>query len=377
MIKQHFGASLSMLMGFCLADAVTAPVWAQSPLAAKSFAGLHLAVSVQGRVTVQRPDWSGQVPVVFGTYLRIGDLLRVEESSQTKVVCSDLTLRDLPVGIVGVPCAGVQPLLRSANGSLINPTRRSGNDASFPVVLSPRKTKLLSLHPLLRWTPVDGASSYYITVRGPNLDWTAKVGSLTKLRYPDSAPELKAGLDYKLIVETGGHSSASEPGLGLGFSVLGNDERKAVAREQRKIEDLGLPSGPAQFLRAHVYVAHGLNSEAIQQLEDVSKSFQVAAIFRVLGDLYLVAGLTRQAEAAYTSFLNLSGNESDIEGEMLAHLSLGRIYAALGNRKLASQHLEASLVSAKRIGDRQTADRAEGLLGELKEQESSGVGSKP
>jgi hypothetical protein len=204
-------------------------------------------------------------------------------------------------------------------------------------------------------------------VRGPNLLWTQDVGPVTTLHYPERAPELKAGVAYKLIVETNGHSSSNEPGLGLGFSVLSDDERKAVSREQRKVEGLGLPSGPAKFLTAHLYAANGLNSEAIELLEDASRNFQVSAVYQALGDLYVAAGLTRPAEAAYINSLSLSQTEGDQEGEMLANLALGGIYGALGNKKLACQHLETGRSLAGKVGDRRTAGRAESLLAELKD----------
>lgn len=327
---------------------------------------LHLAVFVRGPVVVKRPGWSGYAPVVFGTYLRLGDLLRLEESSQAKVVCSDLTLHDVPAGIVGVPCLASRPLLRRPGGGLINPTRGWEGYGSFPVVLSPRKTKLLSLHPLLQWMPVEGVAEYRITVRGPDLVWSAYVGSVTKFLYPENAPELKPGVDYKLIVQTSGQSSAAEPGLGLGFSVLPLEERKAVGKQEKMIEDLGLPGGPTQFLIAYLYAAYELNAEAIQRLEDISQTFQAPAVARLLGDLYLTVGLMRRAEASYLNSLNLSKNDDD-EGRMLADMSLARIYEeALGNPKQAIQHLDAALTVANRIGDKQTASQAEKRLSELK-----------
>jgi len=330
---------------------------------------LHLAVFVQGPVTVKRPGWSGYAPVTFGTYLKLGDLLRLDESSQAKVVCSDLTLHDVTSGVAGVPCLASQPLLRRPNGSLINPTRGWEGYGSLPLVLSPRKTKVISLHPLLQWTPVEGASSYRIIVRGPNLVWSANVGAVTKFVYPESAPELKPGTDYKLIVEAGGQSSAAEPGLGLGFSLLPSDEEKAVAEEERKIEDLGLPAGPTQFLIAHLYAAHGLNADAIQRLEEISPTFHAPAVARLLGDLYLSVGLTRRAEASYMNSLNLSKNDDDDEGRMSAHMSLARIYEeALGNTKEAIQHVDACLALANKIGDKETARQAEKKLAELTKQ---------
>jgi len=328
--------------------------------------GLHLAVFVQGPVGVKRPGWSSYAPVVFGTYLRLGDLLRRDESSQAKVVCSDLTLRDVPAGIVGVPCVAARPLLRRPEGSLINAPRGWESHGLFPLVLSPRKTRVLTPRPVLQWTPVDGVADYRITVRGPNLVWSADAGSVTKFLYPANAPELKPGVDYKLIVESDGQSSTREPGLGLGFSILRPDEAKAVAKEESRIVDLGLPTGPTQFLIAHLYAGYGLKAEAIQRLEDLSQAFHAPAVARLLGDLYLAVGLTRRAEASYLSSLNLSKNDDD-EGRMLADMSLARIYEeALGNTKQAIQHLDAALAVANRIGDKQTAGEAEKKLTELK-----------
>jgi hypothetical protein len=100
-----------------------------------------------------------------------------------------------------------------------------------------------------------------------------------------------------------------------------------------------------------------VNAEAIQLLENAS--FNVAAVARLLGDLYLKVGLTRQAEARYLNSLDLSRNEKDVEGEMLAHLALARIYGeAWGNKESAGRHLDAAVELATSVGDEQTADQA-------------------
>src|SRR6266699_1552954 len=122
-------------------------------LSAEKYSGetVNLAVFIEGQVSVKRKGWTNYAPVVFGTSLRIGDLLHLDESSRAKVVCSDLTLRDISPGIVGVPCEGTKPVLRRPDGSMINATRSGPSDGSFPVVLSPRMTKLLSPCPVHRW----------------------------------------------------------------------------------------------------------------------------------------------------------------------------------------------------------------------------------
>lgn len=337
--------------------------------------GVNLAVFIEGQVSVKRKGWTGYAPVVFGTSLRRGDLLRLGDSSQAKVVCSDLTLHDVSPGIVGVPCEGTQPLLRRPDGSMINATRSWPSDGSFPQVLSPRMTKLLSPLPVLRWTAVKGTTDYHVIVRGMNFSWSQVYPGVSsgaaEVMYPVTAPKLEVGADYKLIVETSGpnsRSSSEEPGIGLGFSMLGSKERKTVLEEGRQIENLGLPVGPTQFLIAHLYATHGLNAEAIQRLERISNTFKVAAVVRLLGDLYLTIGLPRQAESNYLNSLSLSEDGKDEEGEMLVHLALARIYGqALGNVESASKHLNAALELAGKLGDDYTTTEVGKRLAELRQ----------
>jgi len=330
---------------------------------------VNLVVFVEGQVDIKRKGWTNYVPVVFGTRLRQGDLVHLEAPSRAKVVCSDLTLHDISAGTFGIPCVTAQPLLHGADGSLINATRSWPSDGSFPIVLSPRRTKLLSPHPLLRWTAVAGADGYSVVVRGPDFYWGSQVRSATEVAYPEGAPKLEAGVDYKLIVQTGGRSSADEPGLGLGFAVLGSKERKAVQEGQHKIQSLGLTDESTQFLIAHLYATHGLKAEAIQRLEALSQTFKADAVTQFLGALYIDLGLTRQAEMHYLNSLELSKSEKDEEGEMRVHLALASIYGeALGNQKLAIEHLDATLALAKKIGDDQTVSEAEEKLAEFKKE---------
>jgi tetratricopeptide (TPR) repeat protein len=226
---------------------------------------------------------------------------------------------------------------------------------------------LLSPHPLLRWAAVAGADGYSVFIRGPDFYWGSQVRSATEVAYPEGAPELEAGVDYKLIVQTGSRSSADEPGLGLGFAILGSKERKAVQEQQRKIQSLGLPDEPTQYLVAHLYSTHELKAEAIQRLEALSQTFKADAVAQFLGSLYIDIGLTRQAEAYYLNSLELSKSEKDEEGEMRVHLALASIYReALGNQKLAIEHLEIALALAQKMGDDQTARQVREQLAELK-----------
>jgi hypothetical protein len=328
---------------------------------------LNLIVQIDGQLKVKRPGWTAYAPVAFGTGLHAGDLLSLGESSRAKVACSDLTLHDVPAGNGGVPCSVSRGVIVWPGGGLINATRGWPSDGSFPVVLSPRKTKLISAHPTLRWTSVKGATAYRVTVRSENLSWSTVVTSATEVVYPEKAPRLEAEVDYKLIVETSDGRSSEEPGLGLGFSMVSSNEKKIVLQEQKQIEKWQLPDGPTQFLVAHLYADHGLHAEAIERLEIVSQTFKAAAVKRLLGDLYMDVGLARQAEADYLNSLDQSKAENDDEGKMLLHKALAYIYGqVLGNKEMAGHHLNATLDVARKLGDDQTASQAGKQLAELK-----------
>jgi hypothetical protein len=185
--------------------------------------------------------------------------------------------------------------------------------------------------------------------------------------YPQTAPKLEVGVAYKLLVAANNGPHYDEPGLGLGFSLLSSDEKKAVLREQKQIENLALPAGPTQFLIAHLYAAHALYAEAIERLEGISQEFNMASLRTLMGDLHMDIGLPRQAEADYLASLDLSKAENDDEGQMLLHQVLASIYErTFGNKEMASQHLNAMLNLARRLGDHSATNQAGNKLAELK-----------
>jgi hypothetical protein len=328
----------------------------------------NLVVLVQGHAAIKRKNWTAFAPLTFGTNLQPGDLLRLDQTSAAKVVCADLKLYDLGAGMIGTPCTSSQEILRRPDGSLLRPTRGVPGEGLFPIILSPRLTKLLSDRPLLRWTEIKNASTYHVLVRGTELVWTANVQSKTQILYPENAQKLEAGQNYKLIVVIdAGRTSEMESAPGLGFSVLSSKERKIVEQEQKQLERLGLGEGPTQYLIAHLYASHGLNAEAIQHLEAVAEKFQVPATERTLGDLYMTVELPRQAESHYLKSIELSQKEQDDEGQLHCRLALATIYwKFLGNNQAAAEHLKAAIAIAGKVGDDTTIDRARKQLSEMK-----------
>jgi len=336
----------------------------------------NVVVAIQGRLSLKRYGWTNYVPIAFGTWLQEGDLLDLGESSSAKVVCSDLSLHDVRMGIGAIPCSPSRPVLRRQDGSLIHATRDWPDDGA-PIVLSPRKTRLLSPYPTLRWTEVKGAHTYHVYIRGLKFGLAGADTTATSFDYSAKDPTLEPGVDYKLIVAADGQAPSDEPGPDLGFSIVEPMEKALILQEEHQVESLKLPDGPTQFLVAYLYSTHRLYAEAIDRLEMVFPTFNVAAGKRLQADLYMKIGLPRQAESDYLVSLDLSRIENDKEGQMLDHKALSYVYELIGNRKASSQQLLETLDLARSLGDDFTARQAETRLAEIKAAAVRHTASKP
>lgn len=313
---------------------------------------LHVLIAVQGEVTVKRKGWITSAPAGFGTILRRGDLVRLAAAAQATVACADLSIHDLAAGrLSGVPCPGVRPAILVYERSLINPTRSEASD-DIPIVISPRRTKLLSLRPVLRWAPMPGVTRFKVAVRGPGVDWTLEVNGATSTQYAPDAPALVPGATYKVSVTAGGHSSdeLSEPGLG--FTLLSMDAAQEVRVEAERIRGLGLASEGAQLLTAHLYASRGLKAESIEQFETLAKSRPVSRVLQELGILYQAVGINRSAEEHYLQAAKSSRDAGYVEGQALALQALGLLYReAFGLPNDATRAYREALALFEKLGD--------------------------
>lgn len=324
--------------------------------------GLHLMVAVQGKVSVKRKGWRVYAPAGFGTVLRLGDLLSLEGASRATVACADLTVHEMPAGLSGVPCPATRPALLVYEGSLLNPTRADVPD-EIPVVVSPRRTKLLARRPRLRWEPMVGVAEFEVSVRGPGVDWSAVVRSATEVAYPENAPALQPGAVYKVSVVAGGRSSDEASAPGLGFTLLSPEEARAVSAERERIQQLRLASAATKLLTAHLYASRGLKAEAIEQLEDLTKDVKAPAVLQALGAFDQEAGLYRLAEKRYLDASRRSQDAGEIEGQALAQQALGSLYHdAFGDESAAARSLHEALALFQRLGDADAIHHIEELL---------------
>jgi hypothetical protein len=355
------GLLLSLALAGCAPAAIPSPAAGQPPGGAQP---LHTLVDLQGQLSLKREGWRDFAPALFGASLRQGDLLRLEGAGQASVACADLSLVLVQPGIGAVPCKAGKPILTYA-GSLVNPTRWDASD-EFPMIISPRKTRLLNPRPTLRWSAPAGAQDYKVTVHGAGLTWSTTVKSANEVAYPADAPALAAGASYKLTVTAGERSSDEEASPGLGFTMLSAEEARAVRDAEAKIHGMNLPAASAQFLLANLYASYDLNAEAIELLEALAQSASEPAIPRALGDLYLKVGLNRLAEARYLAGLGLAQRAGDIEGQAWMQSRLGLIYQALSLPADARQRIQNALELYQKLGEAETVRELQGRLDSLK-----------
>jgi hypothetical protein len=325
--------------------------------------GANILVAVEGNLSVKRQGWSAYAPALFGMALNASDLLRLDGPAQATIACADLTVVKAAGGVSNVPCKVSKPLLVYDGSIIIAP--RPVIPLAIPIVISPRKTKLLDPHPVLRWSSVQDATAYTIGVRGSGLSWTTMVTAAATVTYPQSAPALQPGATYKLTVSTAARSSDEESAAGLGFTMLKPEEAQVVRDGETRIRSLRLSDAATRLLIASLYAGLGLTAEAIEQLESLFTSTKEPAVARLLGSLYLGQGLSRLAEDRYLQGLDLAQKANDIEGQAADSNALGMVYEALGNKDEAIRRAQQAIAWYQKLGDSRSVQDIQTRLASL------------
>lgn len=333
--------------------------------------GAHLLIVVQGPVNVKRAGRSEYAPGMFGMVLRRGDLLRLDGGAQAKVACADLTLADAASGTGSVPCNTSRAVIADpATGSRVS-AARSNIPSDIPIVISPRRTRLLSARPTLRWSPMPGVDNFEISVQKEDTVWSTEVAGQTQVVFPAS-PILTPGQTYKVVVQANGRSSEDKLIPDLGFTIARPDEVDDIRAAEAKIKAMGLPEGPMEYLIAVLYATRkpetrdNFNAEAIERLENLSASFKEPAVLRMLGDLYLKIGVLSLAEERYVQATELSKSLNDVEGQAEELQTLGMIYGLMGNKDEAMRHFEEAMALFLKLGDTTAVKAIETELTKLK-----------
>jgi hypothetical protein len=333
---------LSIQLVGCQTDESPSNVVAQAVLG-----NYHVVISVTGKVAVKRERWKEYAPALFGTLLQDGDLLKSETGAGGRIVCADLTLVSIPSGVGAVPCKS--PKHSPDNNTQVTP--RTGVRDDFPILLMPRKTKLLDQYPTIRWTPIGSAASYSVTILGPDFSWVSPdVISQTEIVYPQDAPVLVPGQIYKARIAAGARNSDEEGLPDLGFSILTSSEADETRARETQIRALDLDGLAKDFLVSRLYEKQGLYSEAILRLEPALNNAAAPAVVRGVGALYVKVDLGSLAEDYFRRSLQLSQEQNDLEGQALSAHELGKVYQSLGYKNTAMQYLNAAIAYYRKLG---------------------------
>jgi len=224
----------------------------------------------------------------------------------------------------------------------------------IPYILHPRRTRVLTPTPWLRWHDT-GAGSYTVMVRGGGQEWKQEGVTGSEMEYPADAPPLKPRVDYLLVVmdEDTGRSSTEDPCKGLGFGVLSDEERAAVEGRAAEIEALELDESTRQFVLATYYAGQELRSEALVLLDKLSGTMDTPAVHLWRGDLLREMALSDEAAMAYQIALDRAEALGDKESQAKAQVGLAR---TLTDKDKVKQHYEQAIALYEALGDKAQAE---------------------
>jgi hypothetical protein len=290
---------------------------------------IHLLVSVEGKVRLEREGWQQSIPVGMGTIVQATDLLDVQ-SGRAVILCADLNVM-VVTAHQRPPCSADVGVLDYQGARFSELVRAPRQD--IPYILYPRNTLVLDAHPLLRWHST-GAPSYHVTIQ-PDEEkpiWQAEVVG-DQVRYPDQAPALQPDVEYLLVVQdhATGKTSAADKDKGLGFTVVDDLRRQEIVQQRDRILALTALDQPIRQVALAMYYAggvpkmqRGLYGEAWLLLEQSVSSSDAPAIHRQIGDLLSAMKLPDEAVVAYTTALRQAGTLGDLETIAAAQAGLWR-----------------------------------------------------
>jgi hypothetical protein len=186
---------------------------------------------------------------------------------------------------------------RDENLTLVGATRASV-DPSQVLLLSPRNTRLLEAPMSFKWSKVESADAYFITVgvfegKGPEDRLWYNAVAETELKWPSDAPKFQAGKTYiwEVAAIKGDETLSSETAW---FSLLSKSQIQRVKDGERDIaNDKNIDS---ESIRHLLLAALYEDSELYVDTERELKSIQEVPehkdmVHLMLGDLYRKIGL--------------------------------------------------------------------------------------
>jgi hypothetical protein len=291
------------------------PAWAVDPLAVLC----EIRIG-RGAVWVQHAgtaDWMPPRPLLA---LHVGDQIRAEGDGQAVLIFTGggtqtVVLANSPYTVqaptaesgrenVGALVGRVTQFLLGQGKS---PTYRplAVRNPRQPVILSPRETKLLPGSVTFEWSGPDRLR-YTIRVRGPQgLLWEQAQLSRRPLSYPESAPNLRAGVPYTWELQTNGHPVQRAQFEFVPVSEAARVQETLVLLQPDTLQ--GYPANTVLLLRAGFFLREGLHQDARRELlAGIAANPNDPTLQQLLGYVYDRMGLKELAAEAFEAARVLS-----------------------------------------------------------------------
>lgn len=319
-IMKSFFSSVSIIIFFFLIGCSEISLKSNKPSVQQiSDEGLNFLIGSSGNgfVKIKRlsQDWDSFQTITWGTTIQRGDLIQPPSDGTVTILCADLTIKVINQE-GGNPCQSVEVELRWQDVLIVNPMTSS---PKTPYILSPRNTRILEDHPLLKWAD-SGGNSYTVSIITDGVSiWSITNIKGTEVRYPQDAPKLQPGIRYllEIIDETSGTSSGHEGIKGLGFELLTPEEILLVREKQEIIISLPVETEAHHFAKAVFYAGQGLYNEAQTELVNILV-LNEPQIWLWYGKILIAMKLNKEAQVAYLTAKDLAEEKNDIESQAQA-----------------------------------------------------------
>lgn len=300
-----------------------------------------------------------------GMALQVGDLIRPYLDAVVVVQCNSGSVRRVR------SLVGIGDICPDSVGARYSQTGRGEDD--FLLFLEDRfeyASQVLEGNPTFRWNQIEGVDTYQVQLwdcgqavfNCTSMVWESTVEG-TEVPYDDEA--LEPGHNYELRVSAADEPENDElenPISYLTLRRLNEDQIAAVQDSMAHLEDVELSAEAGAIALSRIYLdiaepdtlppeGVGLVLEAITELEAIAPDSSTPYIQRLLGDLYLQAGLLDEARIAYQTTLEFTDGFEDLASRAAAQVGLANIAVVRGNTLLAEQRLQQARISYARLAD--------------------------
>jgi len=336
-------------------------------------------LQTEGDVQLQRGDGRTFSPET-GTLLYPDDRV-LATTGNAAILCQDNSITTVDSDwLNGCPAATDECDPEAYNCPHRGDDLNVGNDG-IPYIISPRRTKLLSDRPLLRWNGVEGVTEYTVELRENGVKIWSVVKTIEAMEtaswvqpevpmgwieilYPVDQPALNPGSRYLLVVktDTGLRSRETHIPGGFEFELLAGDAAETVRQKQSEIESQPFDDMAKAIAISQLYSDYGLNAEAIDLLESLPE--KTSAVYQQLGNLYWEnLRLVRQSSQTYLKAIELA-DPNNLEMIAIAKDRVGQYYLEIGGEKReeAIRLLTEAQAAYEALGDEENATRIEILL---------------